>query len=246
MVRHPSLRLALRRDTGMPDLLGLGIEMTCEWIRQEGKGRLILFLNGWGMDGGVVSHMGVPAGWDLLMVYDYTRVAAVAVPGGYERVVMVAWSMGVWAAGVALAGRAGEIDRAVAINGTGCPIDERLGIAPSLYRGTMEGFSALTRDSFYRRMCGSGDKLNRFMQSPPARGVEDQGRELEGILEQAAGQDGRSVYPFDEVLIGAKDRIMRPENQQRFWEERAPCRVVEMPHYPFFDVTWEALIGEGW
>ena len=185
--------------------------------------------------------------------------------------------MGVWAAGEAFGHLEGEIDRAIAINGTSCPIDDRFGIPTAFYRATEEDYSAGTRDSFYRRMCHTDDRLQRFLAHPPARTIEDQARELTAIRERVfhpgspgglalPGEDetkevGRGSlpapgavspirtprtchYPFDEVLIGAQDRIMRVRNQQQSWEGKAPCRVIDMPHYPFFDITWEEILGD--
>jgi len=220
--------------------------MRSHWIRCDHNAELIVFLNGWGMDGRCLAHLPPPPGWDLLMVYNYTQrdtpAEAAVLRTRYDRVVMIAWSMGVWAAGEAFASHADVFDRAVAINGTACPIDDRYGISPALYRAMADGFSEKTRNSFYRRMCHSEETLRRFLTAPPARSIEDQGLELHAILDRVEKAAAAPVYPFDEVLIGARDRIMRPENQKRFWADQAPCRILSMPHYPFLDVTWKELL----
>jgi len=237
------------------------------WIRKEGGDRLLVFLNGWGMDGRLFDQAPVPAGWDVVMFHNYVDIGPAAdVTESYDHVVMVAWSMGVWAAGGAFRHLADRIDRSVAINGTACPIHDRYGIPPAFYSATEENYSAGTRESFYRRMCHTGDRLRRFLAAQPLRSIEDQARELTAIRERAedsgsaepcppvahtthGGRDSVEpfadhAYPFDEAIIGAQDRIMRARNQQRFWEGKATCRTIDMPHYPFFDITWEEILGD--
>jgi biotin synthesis protein BioG len=162
----------------------------------------------------------------------------------YERIVLVAWSMGVWAAGRAFADHDDLFDRAVAVNGTARPIDAQYGIDPDMYRATLDGFSATTRDTFYRRMCHTPERLDRFMAAPPSRSIESQAAELESIMVQTKGGEPAAICPFDRVIVGKQDRIMRHGNQVRFWSDRAPCRVLNAPHYPFFDVTWEELLHD--
>ncbi len=205
-------------------------------------------MNGWGMDASVATHAPLPNGWDMLMYYDYVTVgtpsALADIARQYGRRVLVAWSMGVWAAGKALPAAGDFFDHAVAVNGTAEPIDDRFGIPPAIYRATLNGFSEETRDAFYRRMCRSRDVLQRFLLAPPRRDVASQERELHAILEQVERREKTPPYHFDRAVIGKKDRIMPPENQERFWEDRAPCVVRDMPHYPFADLAWEELLND--
>jgi hypothetical protein len=220
--------------------------MKHHWTKTPHSDRLILFMNGWGMDTSLFTQAPPPVGWDVFMFYDYADLGQpVALSGlreSYARIVLVAWSMGVWAAGETFAGHTGLFDRAVAINGTARPIDAQYGIDPDMYRATLDGFSATTRDTFYRRMCHTPERLDRFLAAPPARSVENQAAELKSIMAQTERDEPARIYPFDEVIIGKQDRIMRYSNQVRFWTDRAPCRVLNAPHHPFFDVTWEELL----
>jgi len=222
--------------------------MEGHWAKNDGDRNLTVFLNGWGMDACILEQAPPPDGWDMLMFYDYTRLdtapdlAPLVAP--YDRVVLVAWSMGVWAAGESFAVSAGIFDRAVAVNGTAKPIDARYGISPDVYRATMDGFSEETRRAFYRRMCHSRDTLRRFIAAPPCRSVESQREELAAILHRSRKEADTAAYPFDEAFVGTKDRIMLAENQKRFWSSvDTPCTVRDMPHYPFADLTWEELLA---
>jgi len=222
--------------------------MKSHWICRHHSRDLIVFLNGWGMDACIAAQAPAPTGWDLLMFDDYahleTSIDVAKLGARYDRMVLIAWSMGVWAAGRAFASASEVFTRAAAVNGTARPIHKRYGIPPKAYRATMSGFRTKARDAFYRRMCGCDDLLRRFLAAPPRRSIEDQERELKAIRELTEHSEAESAYPFDEVFIGSRDRIMPPENQKRFWAERAPCTMRDMPHYPFFNLTWEELLHD--
>ena len=130
--------------------------MKMQWVKRDDSPGLILFLNGWGMNGGTVTAK-PPTDWDLATFFDYRDLeigeSARRLPEKYATVVLVAWSMGVWAAGV-FAPQAGKIAASVAVNGTSRPIDDEYGIPAVLYEKTVRHFSEKSRASFTRRMCG--------------------------------------------------------------------------------------------
>jgi pimeloyl-[acyl-carrier protein] methyl ester esterase len=219
--------------------------MKAHWTRTPGNGQVILFLNGWGMDPTTLSHAQVPVGWDLLMLYDYRDLhlpADVAqCMASYPTVILVAWSMGVWAARK-LAPQAARLAGSLAINGTPHPIHDELGIPRALYKATVASYSEQSRQSFYRRMCGAAPALQRFMAASPARSLADQHEELAAI-ETFSADSHAPGFPFLSAWVGLRDRIVPPENQRRFWEQRTRYQTLEMPHFPFFHVQWEELIA---
>jgi biotin synthesis protein BioG len=218
--------------------------MKTHWVRRDGGTGLILFLNGWGMDGGTV-RLEPPSGWDLVTFFDYRDLevdeAARHLPGEYATVVLVAWSMGVWAAG-GFAHLAGKIAGAVAVNGTRRPIDDGEGIPRRLYEETVRNFSEASRQSFTRRMCGGGPAAERFNEGKPQRELEDQRQELEAIRRHQNAGLPTAPYPFDAALIGSRDRIVPPLHQRRHWKSVRQVLLPGMPHFPFFHLGWEALL----
>lgn len=223
--------------------------MRLHWQVREERPRLLLFFNGWGMDERVLGMIEPPAGRDLLAVCDYTDLqgseevrAAVA---RYPATDLVAWSMGVWAAATVFVGPAGRcFEKAVAVNGTGRPIDDEYGIPRGLFHATLEGFSERSRDSFFRRMCDGRDACGEFLPYAPLRDVEDQRRELLALAGRAA--DGLPPPgPFTSAVVGTRDRIVPPENQVRYWQGVIPCRTARLPHLPFSRrAGWQEILGE--
>lgn len=220
--------------------------MKASWAGRTCSRNVILFLNGWGMDVSTIAHAPLPEGWDMLMLFNYSDLSLPDdVPGCLQsnaRVVLVAWSMGVWAAG-ALTPFAGAMSGSIAINGTPMPVHDLYGIPPELYRATVDSFSETSRLSFYRRMCGNRENLDRFMKSPPAREQADQHAELAAIERLAVADGAVAPFPFRRAVVGSGDRIVPPANQERFWTAHGGCDVRDMPHFPFFHMTWEAIIA---
>ena len=210
--------------------------MKLHWQVRAGHPRLLLFFNGWGMDERLLGMVEPPPDRDLLAVGDYTDLqgedlvrAAVA---HYPAADLVAWSMGVWAAATIFGSSAARFDKAVAVNGTGRPIDDEYGIPSGLFRATLDGFSERARDSFFRRMCDGRDTLAGFLPHAPLRKVEEQRRELLALARGAAA-GVLPPGPFTSAVVGSRDRIMPPENQLRYWQGVIPCRTANLPHLPF-------------
>ena len=222
--------------------------MRLHWQVREGHPRLLLFFNGWGMDERLLGMIEPPAGRDLLAVCDYTDLRAAdevrAAVARYPAADLVAWSMGVWAAATVFAQERVRFGTAVAVNGTGRPIDDEYGIPAGLFHATLESFSARARDSFFRRMCDGREACAEFLPHAPLRDVEDQRRELLAL----AGEAGDGVPPpgpFTSAVVGSRDRIMPPENQLRYWQGVVPCRAVKLPHLPFSRRSgWREIFGE--
>lgn len=222
--------------------------MRLHWQVREGQPRLLVFFNGWGMDQRLLGATDPPAGCDLLAVCDYTDLrgadAVRAAVASYPAADLVAWSMGVWAAAVVFEAGGGSFGRAVAVNGTGRPIDDEYGIPTGLFHATLAGFSERSRDSFFRRMCDGREACARFLPHAPLRELEDQRREL-AALALAAGAGVPPPGPFTAAVVGTRDRIVPPANQTRYWQGAVPCRELNLPHLPFCGrVGWPQLLGE--
>jgi hypothetical protein len=218
------------------------------WQVRQGQPRLLVFFNGWGMDERLLGMVEPPAGKDLLAVCDYTDMqgadAVRAAVASYPAADLVAWSMGVWAAATVFGSAGTRFENAVAVNGTGRPIDNEYGIPAGLFHATLDSFSERARDSFFRRMCDGRDACGEFLPHAPLRDVEDQRRELLALARDA-GEGLQPPGPFTSAVVGTRDRIMPPENQLRYWRGVIPCRSANLPHLPFSQrLGWREILGE--
>jgi len=99
---------------------------TC-WLHKRHTSSCLLFFAGWGM--GPEPFRIIPSpDLDLFMVYDYRDLQLPdldALQAAYRHLHLLAWSMGVWAAGLLLAEKRNIFTTTTAVNGTLAPIDDK-------------------------------------------------------------------------------------------------------------------------
>ncbi len=212
------------------------------WQHRANREKLLVFCNGWGMDERPFLPL-ASRDLDVLHCYDFRQIDIDAVLpeiGAYRERVLLSWSMGVWGGQQIFGESSEQFDRTIAVNGTLCPVDDRFGIPRNLFAGTLEGWSQITRQKFYRRLCGNGEIERRFLQHQPARSLADQRQELAYYLDAAdCGKREQSIYR--EVVVAEKDRIVPTANQLAFWGERAT--MLADSHFPFYRWhCWDDLL----
>lgn len=148
---------------------------------------------------------------DAQLVWDYTDLASLPKLPKDKPVHLMAWSMGVWAAGRVL-GEAVPVASATAVNGTPFPIDDARGIPEAVFRGTLEGFSEAGLLRFRRRMCGGAEALQGFLAHVPKRSTEELRAEL-AALERAIRAVPAPSLPWTRALVCSGDRIFPPAAQ---------------------------------
>jgi len=209
----------------------------------SGNNRCLLFFAGWGMDARPFKRIAAE-GFDLFIAYDYRLLNAdLSMLKRYGEVHIVAWSMGVWAASVALQGI--DIASATAINGTELPVNDNYGIPARIAQGTLDTLTPESLARFNRRMCASAEVLVGFNAVAPQRGVDELKEELAAIYRQADTMV-RLPLVWNKALIGRGDRIFPVANQERFWLEKrgVETRVIDAPHYPFYLWNkWIEIVG---
>ena len=204
--------------------------MKQHFIIHEGHSRLTLFFAGWGMDVRPFFDYCSPEGNDLLICYDYrTLDFDYSQIQSYEKIYLVGWSMGVWAASQVFADIRYHLE-SIAVNGTNYPVDDSRGIPKTVFEGTLEGLSDVTLRKFYRRMCGSAESLQNFLRRAPRRPVDELREELLRIGEQCMSLPFSS-FKWDKVVVGLQDRIFAPENQLRAFADSATIITEDVPHY---------------
>ncbi|OOF57678.1 pimeloyl-ACP methyl esterase BioG family protein [Rodentibacter genomosp. 2] len=200
---------------------------------------LLVYFAGWGTPISAVSHLVMPENYDLLICYDYQDLSLDFDFSGYQKIRLVAWSMGVWVAERALQGT--PLESATAVNGTGLPCDDQAGIPFTIFKGTLDNLNETTRAKFERRICG--DKTNlAFYHSMPARDFQEIQQELTAFF-HAIEQDKRTdLILWTKAIIGCKDKIFSPENQRHYWCTRCEINEIEGEHYLFSHLThWVQL-----
>lgn len=215
----------------------------------EASDRLILYFNGWAMTPEAVEHLALPRGWDLLIVWDYRSPDLAIDLTPYREIHLVAWSMGVWAADrfYTTRGKTLPIVQAIAVCGTGYPMDDRWGIPRVIFEGTLNGLNEANRTRFNRRMCG-GKTYRHLFDALQRRSTEEIREELELVYdhEQHEGHTCPKAEsaPWTLALVGREDKIVPSHNQEAYWAgQGVPMRIGETSaHYMLGEYSaWEDL-----
>ena len=213
---------------------------TC-WLNHNNNPDCILFLAGWGM--GPEPFLDMAAGAvDVLMVYDYRQLddfdPATLLPDNH-RLHLLAWSMGVWAAGRLLKHMA--FSSATALGGTCRPVDDTYGIPDQLFSETIAHFSPAVLDDFYRAMFTDPAQAAQFLDHRPDRPLNELKDELVHLYDSCRITP-KSRDIFGQHFVTSRDRIFPARNQVRAWG-RNNCTSAAWPHFPFYHWSgWTELL----
>lgn len=216
--------------------------MKIKWLNKKNNPYCILFFNGWGMDEYAVSHLEI-GNFDLCMFNDYSTVEKIKPKfKEYDEVYLVAWSLGVWAANKALLESDIIIKKSIALNGTLKPIDEREGIAPNIFRSTLENWDGRNRSKFNLRVLGGKKQYDLFSEMISKRSLSCQKAELESIYREAVSVKIKEM-DFDVAFIGTNDLIFASKNQKKHWNNKTRIVMFNTSHFPFINFeNWNEII----
>lgn len=205
--------------------------------------KLLLFFCGWSASPLLFRDLEVDEVTDLWIVYDYQTLSFDESVSGYQKIDLIAWSMGVWAADYLL--HQGLLSHVVftatALNGTPYPISDTFGIPEAIFLGTLENLTDENLRRFNRRMCGSREKLVTYEQAAPSRPLIEVRNELNAIYQaqKTTPNDTPSAFInsssfWTHAIICTDDLIFPATHQRTYWQDRCPVTELAAPHYPFY------------
>jgi biotin synthesis protein BioG len=203
--------------------------------------QLIVFFNGWGMDSETLNHLDAENS-DILTFYDYR--GDLVLPAfslkEYDRVYLIAWSMGVFVANQLALDLNLKIDKAIALCGSPYPVHDEYGISVKIFDITCKGLGLSGTDKFFKQMFVGLDNL---LFNRPQRELLEQIDELENLKKISIDTD-KKAFSWDLALVGTKDRIFPSKNLIAYWEGKTRLIKEEIPHYPFdkYD-TWSKILS---
>lgn len=203
------------------------------WINKHDQSECILFFSGWGFDEKLLQDFDGET-YDLLFFYDYSQISEITEDlSAYNKIHVIAWSLGVWVANFVLANFKSKIDQAVAINGTLKAIDDEEGIPEQIYALTLKTWNDRNREKFNSRICGGFREYAPLKKYFSNRSSEDLKQELES-LQKVIKDNEFSTHIYTRSIIGDKDLIFSTQNQENFWEKQnIEISKIESPHFPF-------------
>ena len=213
--------------------------MKVEKLVDRSNPECVVFMAGWGMDPTPFISL-EPAGRDLIFCYDYQDISLgsfMDLSARYEKLHLIAWSMGVWVGARLFSPFPRLFASTTAVNGTLLPIDERCGLSESAYRDMRDDFSLSALEGFYDEMFSEQAQRQRFLAGRPRRSLTDIHRELALLYEQYQ-HHGPAPDIYQTKIVGSHDRIFTLRNQTRAWG-RGHCQSMRVAHFPFY--TWNGL-----
>ncbi len=216
--------------------------MRIEWVNQKRQEEVIVFFNGWGMDFQSVRHLKTEK--DFVHIYDYrsVRTGHSLDLSKYDKIYLIAWSMGVWAAANTIKQWDRQPDKSIALNGTERPIDNNYGIPEKFYELTEKGMDEKGREKFFNRMMRNKDEILAFPACKPMRPLEEQCEELRCVHKQYT--ELKNCIQWNKVYIGENDVIFPAINQLNWWNNKAQIQKLASGHYPFYNFqNWDELIN---
>lgn len=203
--------------------------------RREKNDTLVIFYGGWGTDENVFTPL-CNDDFDFILFYNYSAEDPLILPEtkAYKSITLIGWSLGVWAAEY-LFPKTGIIpDTTIAVNGTPVPADDRYGIPPGVFEGTLNNLTEHNMEKFYLRMFG--DKKTYLLNKDriPGRSLKSLHDELRWLYNRTMEQS-EPGFRWDYAVISETDRVFPAKNLKSYWSKRNITKhiILPLPHYLF-------------
>jgi biotin synthesis protein BioG len=203
--------------------------------RREKNDQLVVVYGGWGTDENVFIPL-CSDDFDFILFYNYSADDALVLPEmkTYNKIIVIGWSLGVWAAEY-LAEKTGiKPTLTIAVNGTPIPSDDKYGIPLNVFEGTLNNITEENMEKFYLRMFG--DKKTYMLNADriPHRNVKSLYDELRWLYNRIMEQN-EPGFKWDYAVISGKDRVFPSGNLIGYWENRTSTKhiILPLPHYVF-------------
>ncbi len=205
--------------------------------RREKNDTLVVLFGGWGTDENVFTPL-CNDDFDFIFFYNYSADEALLLPEmkTYNSIILIGWSLGVWAAEYLLP-RTGIIpDVTIAVNGTPVPADDRYGIPLNVFEGTLNNITEENIEKFYLRMFGDKKTYLRNIERIPHRTLKSLHDELRWLYNRIMEQK-EPGFRWDYAVISEKDRVFPAKNLKDYWEKETGTRhiILPLPHYFFHE-----------
>ncbi len=198
--------------------------------KNQNSKELVLFFSGFASNPTHFRHLG--SSKNVLMVYDYEDLNLSLDLNTFEKITLIAFSMGVCVANSFLKNAYfySKITQKIAINGTNLGIDKHLGIHPSIFVKTMKNFSLQTfKEALFKEYL-------RFTKDFVFKDENALKKELSSLWE-FANKNKENFLLWDKVFASENDAIF-PNSALK--NSFARLYWLNEPHFAFFHFnTWD-------
>jgi pimeloyl-[acyl-carrier protein] methyl ester esterase len=209
--------------------------------RREKNTHLVVFYGGWGTDENVFTPL-CNDEFDFILFYNYSADEALVLPEmkTYEKITLIGWSLGVWAAEYLSQKTGIKPDVTIAVNGTPIPADDQFGIPLNIFEGTLNNITEENIEKFYFRMFGDKKTYLTNIDRIPHRTLKSLHDELRWMYNRIMEQK-EPGFRWDYAVTSEVDRVFPSENLDSYWENEKSTKhiILPLPHYFFHN--WESF-----
>jgi hypothetical protein len=203
--------------------------------RREQNNQLVVLYGGWGTDDNFFTSF-CNDDFDFILFYNYSADDPLVLPETkrYERIILIGWSLGVWAAEYLLPKTGIVPDLTIAVNGTPIPADDHYGIPLKVFEGTLNNITGQNMEKFYLRMFGDKKTYELNAERIPHRSIKSLHDELRWMYNRMM-EETKPGFIWNYAVTSEADRVFPANNVNSYWEKEKQTKhiVLDMPHYFF-------------
>jgi biotin synthesis protein BioG len=205
--------------------------------RRELNRTLVIVYGGWGVDERVFEPL-CNNDFDFILFYNYSADDPLVLPElkTYQKIVLIGWSLGVWAAEY-LHHKTGIVpDVTIAVNGTPIPADDHYGIPLNVFEGTLNNITEENIEKFYLRMFGDKTTYHLNLDRIPSRTLKSLHDELRWMYNRIMEQK-EPGFRWDFAVTSDIDRVFPSRNLECYWMKAKGTThvILSSPHYFFHE-----------
>jgi pimeloyl-[acyl-carrier protein] methyl ester esterase len=203
--------------------------------RREKNKHLVVFYGGWGTDENVFAPL-CNDEFDFILFYNYSADEALVLPEMkvYEKITLIGWSLGVWAAEYLSPKTGIKPNTTIAVNGTPVPADDMYGVPLHVFEGTLNNITEENIEKFYLRMFGDKKSYESNIARIPHRSLKSLHDELRWMYNRIM-EPKECCFHWNYAVTSEKDRVFPSKNLAGYWEKEKYTKniALQLPHYLF-------------
>jgi biotin synthesis protein BioG len=209
--------------------------------RREKNNQLVVLYGAWGTDENVYTPL-CNDEFDFILFYNYSADEALVLPEmkTYEKIILIGWSFGVWAAEY-LSPKTGIIpDVSIAVNGTPIPADDQYGIPLNLIEGTLNNITEENMGKFYLRVFGDKRTYLTNIDRLPHRTLKSLHDELRWLYNRIMEQK-EPGFRWDYAVTSEINRVFPSKNLDSYWAKEKSTKHISLPLPHYFFHNWKSF-----
>jgi biotin synthesis protein BioG len=203
--------------------------------RREKNKELVVIFGAWGTDENVFASL-CDDDSDFMLFYHYSADEALVLPEvkRYDKITLIGWAFGVWAAEYIFPKTGIKADVAIAVNGTPVPADEQYGIPLNIIEGTLNNLTENNLCKFHLRMFGNKKSYQENKERIPHRSIKSLHDELRWLYNRIMEQK-EPGFKWNYAVTSEVDRVYPSEHLNAYWGKETDTQhiILPLPHYFF-------------